>query len=110
MKIYSLFLIFALWVASSTEAEAAKIVYAVTSGTLSQSTDSGQTWQAMSKPVGASFYQLILDPTNPSVLYAVGYDNGKAAGAFWGSRDAGVTWSESLVGASIGVARIQIAI
>lgn len=110
MKIYSLFLVFALWVVSSTEAQAAKIVYAVTSGTLSQSTDSGQTWQAMSKPVGASFYQLILDPTNPSVLYAVGYDNGKAAGAFWGSRDAGVTWSESLVGASIGVARIQMAI
>jgi len=102
-----LVLLFAL----SGGAQAAKIIYAIANGGLYRSADSGQTWQSMTgTPVGASFYALILDPTNSSVLYGVGYDNAKAAGAFWGTRDAGQTWSESLIGASISLARIQMAI
>src|SRR5712691_31673 len=100
-----------LLLALSVGAQAAKIIYAIANGGLYRSTDNGQTWQSVpGKPVVASFYALILDPTNPSILYAVGYDNDKAAGAFWGSRDAGQTWSESLIGASVSLARIQMAI
>lgn len=55
-------------------------------GQLFKSTDCGQTWRLL-ETIGGSIHQILIDPTNPSVIYAVN-------GAVFVSRNAGNSWTQ----------------
>jgi hypothetical protein len=66
-----------------------------------KSTDSGENWISLSRSDGQnSFYArwLVIDPTNPNMLYAVNNANGKT----YTSSDGGQTWAETDFGLPAG--------
>ncbi|HWX86116.1 MAG TPA: hypothetical protein VNZ48_21160 [Xanthobacteraceae bacterium] len=62
-----------------------------------RSTDGGGTWHVLSSSQeqfkGSGFFDLIVDPKNPNILYAATIDGTKAAGGFYKSINGGVSWS-----------------
>jgi photosystem II stability/assembly factor-like uncharacterized protein len=56
-------------------------------GTLRRTHDGGQTWESAGTP-GTGNYRLVIDPRNPSILYAAGLGVARSA-------DGGTTWTKS---------------
>lgn len=83
-----------------------------------RSTDGGLTWSnvtaaAIAGSVNQPFSDLVIDPTNPQILYAaIGAINGSALNGVYKTTNGGASWS--LVGATLpsgaGVGRIKVAI
>lgn len=64
-------------------------VYAATNNKIFKSTDQGNTWNDTSNGIGSAaytFYQLLIDPSNPTTFYAAG------AGVYV-STDSGANWT-----------------
>lgn len=86
-----------------------------------KTTDGGRTWtNAKSISNTTGFTELVMDPSNPDVLYAAslqrerrsyGFLPGGTESAIWKSTDAGATWSKLANGLPTGeVGRIGIAV
>jgi photosystem II stability/assembly factor-like uncharacterized protein len=59
------------------------------------STDGGTSWSilASSPFVGYGFFDLVVDPKNPSILYAATIDSSGQSGGFYRSANGGRSWS-----------------
>jgi photosystem II stability/assembly factor-like uncharacterized protein len=60
-----------------------------------RSTDGGGTWNVLSsKPfIGSGFFDLVVDPKNPILLYAAIIDGTGKGGGFYKSTNGGASWS-----------------
>ena len=69
--------------------------YAVLGAGLYTSTDGGTTWSVLaSKPfVGLGFHDLVVDPSDPAILYAATIDLNGQRGGFYKSTNGGKNWS-----------------
>jgi photosystem II stability/assembly factor-like uncharacterized protein len=64
------------------------------------STDGGQTWRVLSSApfVGSGFFDLVVDPKNPMLLYAATIDSAANGGGFYKSTNGGASWSMKRAG------------
>jgi photosystem II stability/assembly factor-like uncharacterized protein len=58
------------------------------------STDGGTTWSVLAQSpfVGWGFFELVVDPKDPSILYAATIDPSGKSGGFYRSANGGTTW------------------
>ena len=69
-----------------------------TSGWIYESTDEGASWHRLAKLDRADDLvvdHILVDPQNPSLIYAATWKFGRGGGGLWISRDAGKTWKPS---------------
>src|SRR5690348_11629744 len=86
------------WLAPVETAQAAATLYASTDGGICKSVDGGVTWRFIRiastdprLPGALSMHGVVLDPQNPSTIYATG--EFPRTSAFLKSTDAGETWT-----------------
>jgi photosystem II stability/assembly factor-like uncharacterized protein len=84
-------------------------LYASSGAAIQKSTDAGTTWTKLyggpgpSAPLGGStVHALVVDPMNPSAIYA-GYGGGDTLDGVYKSSDGGATWAPVFVGSMHGV-------
>ena len=70
------------------------IVYAGTNNGLYKSIDTGVTWTLTGSFGAKQILGLVVDPTNPNIVYAGGtYIDGQSSGSIWKSTDGGANWT-----------------
>lgn len=64
------------------------------------STDGGTSWTVLASTpfVGCGFFDLIVDPKNPDILYAATIDSSGKSGGFYRSANGGTSWSRKRIG------------